>query len=104
VATVELLGTTVRVRDVPAGIGAGDAVRVVARPEAIEVVPATTDARRATVVTHTYLGEKIDYDLRCGETSISAVRYNAGDAIPDGADVGLRFAEDALALLPGARP
>jgi iron(III) transport system ATP-binding protein len=104
VATVELLGTTVRVRDVPAGIGAGDAVRVVARPEAIEVVPASTDALRATVVTHAYLGEKIDYDLRCGETSISAVRYNAGDAIPDGAGVGLRFAEDALALLPGARP
>ena len=102
VAMVELLGTTVRVRDVPAGIAAGDAVRVVARPEAIEVVPAGAGAMSATVAKHAFLGEKIDYDLRWGETSISAVRYNAGDAIADGAAVGLRFAEDALALLPGA--
>jgi iron(III) transport system ATP-binding protein len=103
-AMVELLGTTVRVRDVPPGIGAGDAVRVVARPEAIEVVPAAAaGAMSATVVKHAFLGEKIDYDVRWGETSISAVRYNAGDAIPDGAAVGLRFAEDALALLPGTR-
>ena len=101
-AAVEVLGTTVRVRAVPSGVRAGDAVRVVARPEAIEVVAAGAGAVAAAVVAHAYLGEKIDYELRAGETTVSAVRYNAGDAIADGAIVGLRFAEDALALLPGA--
>jgi len=103
VASVEVLGTTVRVREVPTGIANGDAVRVVARPEAIEVVPAADGAIAATVVAHAFLGEKIDYDLRVGESRISAVRYNAGDVMPDGTGVGLRFAEDALALLPGAK-
>jgi len=72
-------------------------------PMPIEIVPLAAGAVVATVVAHAFLGEKIDYDLRVGESRLSAVRYNAGDVMPDGTDVGLRFAEDALALLPGAK-
>lgn len=103
VATVSALGTTLRVRGVAAGIARGDAVRVVLRPEAIGLVREAGGAPAATVVSHAFLGEKIEYDLRCGGRALHAVRYNAGpgEVIPDGAAVALRFAEDALALLPG---
>jgi iron(III) transport system ATP-binding protein len=106
VATVSALGTTMRVRAVAAGIARGDAVRVVVRPEAIELVREAGGAPAATVVTHAFLGEKIEYDVRCGDRALHAVRYNAGpgEVIPDGVTVSLRFAEDALALLPGSPP
>ncbi|MEO8485867.1 MAG: ABC transporter ATP-binding protein [Betaproteobacteria bacterium] len=103
-ATVECLGTTLRVRAVPPGIRAGEAARLCLRPEAIDVVPIAEGALQATVASHAFLGEKIEYDLRCGEIALHAVRTNAGAGIvmPDGTTVGVRFAEDALALLPGA--
>ena len=58
----------------------------------------------ATVVSRTFLGEKIEYVLRCGDTTLQAVRYNAGaDAvIGRGTTVGVRFADGALTVLPGA--
>ena len=104
VASVSALGTTMRVRSVAAGIARGDAVRIVVRPEAIEIARDAKGAVSATVASHAFLGEKIEYDLRCGDTPLLAVRYNAGpgEVIADGAVVALRFAEDALALLPGS--
>ncbi|HET9338707.1 MAG TPA: ABC transporter ATP-binding protein [Casimicrobiaceae bacterium] len=102
-ASVSALGATVRVPVVPPGVSAGDAVRVVVRPEAIALVPSGTARLTATVASHAFLGEKIEYDLRCGEFPLHAVRYNAGPGgvIADGTTVGLELAESALALLPG---
>ena len=100
IATVTLLGATLRVPAVPAGVAAGDAVRVVVRPEAIDVVERGAGVLSATVVSHKFLGEKVEYALRCHGAALNAVRYNAGTAMDDGTEVGLRLAEDALALLP----
>lgn len=103
VASVSALGTTLRVRSPSPGFARGDAVRVVIRPEAIALVGVAAGAPAATVVSHAFLGEKIEYDVRCGDASLHAVRTNAGsgELLRDGAPVALRFAEEALALLPG---
>ena len=103
VASVSMLGTTVEVRSVAHGIARGDAVRVVVRPEAIGLSAAGGEGPSATVASHAFLGEKIEYGLDCGGAALQAVRYNAGpgEVLPDGAPVTLDFAEEALALLPG---
>ncbi|GMU71697.1 MAG: spermidine/putrescine ABC transporter ATP-binding protein [Burkholderiales bacterium] len=106
VAAISVLGSTVRVRAPQTGVARGDAVRVVIRPEAIGLAREADGGPPAEIVAHVFLGEKIEYDLRCAGTSLNAVRYNAGpgEVMPDGARVALRFAEDALALLPGSPP
>ncbi|HVJ72885.1 MAG TPA: ABC transporter ATP-binding protein [Casimicrobiaceae bacterium] len=100
---VSVLGTSIRVPIALPGLSAGDVVRVVVRPEAIVLVPSGDAPLVASVASHAFLGEKIEYDLRCGEVPLHAVRYNAGPGIviADGTQVGLRLAEEALALLPG---
>ncbi|MEP7070050.1 MAG: TOBE domain-containing protein, partial [Usitatibacter sp.] len=59
-------------------------------------------APRATVLSRTFLGEKIEYSVRSGDSTLQIVRYSAGpgEVIPDGAAVALRWAEDAVAVLP----
>jgi len=90
----------------PEGIAAGDAVQLVLRPEAIEVVRdgAASGPPHATVVSRAFLGEKIEYVLRCGDATLQIVRYNAGpgEVIAEGATVSVRVIEDAVAVLPGA--
>jgi hypothetical protein len=51
-----------------------------------------------------FLGEKIEYLLRCGDATLQIVRYNAGpgEVIAEGATVALRVVEDAVAVLPGS--
>jgi hypothetical protein len=89
-----------------AGASPGDDVRLVLRPEAIEVVRGESAAAhwRAVVVSRVFLGEKIEYRMRCGGEVLHIVRYNAGPAavLPEGEAVGLRLAEDAASLLPKA--
>ncbi len=74
------------------------------RPEAIEVVRGEGELSHwsATVVERIFLGEKIEYRLRCGNTSLNLVRYNAGprDLIDEGAVVRLRVIAGAASLLP----
>jgi iron(III) transport system ATP-binding protein len=102
VATVAALGTVLRARTGRTDLAAGAAVKLVLRPEALEVVPRGEAPLDANVETRTFLGEKIEYRLRCGDASLQAVRYNAGaaHAWAEGAAVALRIAEDALTILP----
>jgi iron(III) transport system ATP-binding protein len=102
-ATVSALGTTLRARGA-ADVRAGDAVRLMLRPEAIAVVGDrdSPGALRATLVSRTFLGEKADLRLDCNGESLHAVRYNAGpdDRLVDGAAIAFRIAEDALTIVP----
>jgi iron(III) transport system ATP-binding protein len=105
-AEIAVLGGIVRAKAPPPGIAPGDPVLLVLRPEAVEVVrgEAEGDATlRATVVARTFLGEKIEYVLSCGDARLQIVRYNAGpgEVIPEGATVGVRVVAEAVALLPG---
>ena len=105
-ARIAALGGVIAAKAMPEGIAAGDAVQLVLRPEAIEVVRdgAASGPLHATVVSRAFLGEKIEYVLRCGDATLQIVRYNAGpgEVIAEGATVSVRVIEDAVAVLPGA--
>jgi iron(III) transport system ATP-binding protein len=102
---ISALGTLISARAPSQGLAAGDSVQLIVRPEAIEIVrdgeEAIPDLLQATVVSRTFLGEKIEYLVRCESEVLQIVRYNAGpDAlIPEGATVFLRFAADAVTVL-----
>jgi iron(III) transport system ATP-binding protein len=102
IASVAALGTMLRARAARPGLVAGDAVMLVLRPEAIEIARDGGGTLAATVASRTFLGEKVEYVLRCADTTLQAVRYNArpGEIAADGATVSLRVAEDAVTVLP----
>ena len=83
----------------------GDAAWLVLRPEALQIVRADdTDAALQGVVTaRTFLGEKVEYRVLCGEVPLQVVRHNSGpgDLVPPGLTIGLAIAADAAAILPG---
>lgn len=103
---VAALGTVIDARSVGAGLKAGDPVRLVVRPEAIALTVAdrSDGALQATVAARTFLGEKIEYLLRCAGETLQVVRYDAGPGaiLAEGANVALRFAEGAVTVLPEA--
>jgi iron(III) transport system ATP-binding protein len=106
-ARIAALGGIIATKDVPRGILPGDAVQVVLRPEAIALERNGADAAlKASVLSRTFLGEKIEYVLRCGDTTLQAARYNAGpnEAIAEGSMVGVRLVEDAIAVLRAGNP
>ena len=104
---VAALGALIDARSVRAGLQSGDPVRLVVRPEAVAIVATAagsngTGSLQATVVARTFLGEKIEYLLRCAGETLQVVRHDAGpDAVmPEGSAVTLRFAEGAVTVLP----
>jgi iron(III) transport system ATP-binding protein len=108
VARIAALGGIVTVREVPSGIASGDGVQLVLRPEAIELAPASA-ARQdvpGTVASMAFLGDKIEYVVRCADMKLRAVRYNAGpgEILAEGSAVSVRVVESAIAVLSGGRP
>ncbi len=102
---VSALGTTVRVRAASQRFATGDAVSLLLRPEAIAIDgKAGAGPIDGTVVSHAFLGEKIEYLVRCGDAMLQVIRYNAGPGgiVADGAAVSLHPAADAASLLAGA--
>ena len=102
---IATLGSVFAVHWPKGGFAQGDTVRLVMRPEAIEIVGTMAGLPQATVESRMFLGEKIEYLLRCGNEVLQAVRYNVGpgDVPVDGAAVSLRVAEHALTVLtPGS--
>src|SRR2546430_1599401 len=64
---VAALGTVIVAANLPGGLALGDAVQLLLRPEALTIArDGEPAALRATVVSCTVLGEKIEYLLRCG--------------------------------------
>ena len=108
-ARVEALGSLITARPVSRTLATGAAVQLVVRPEVIEFCsdPNETAPQQAaaTVVAHTFLGEKTEYLLSCEGATLHAVHHNAGPGgvIADGTTVWLRFAEDAVTVLPEER-
>jgi ABC-type Fe3+/spermidine/putrescine transport system ATPase subunit len=101
---IAALGTLFSARLPPHGLAPGDTVRLIVRPEAIDVVrdeKTGPELLPATIVSRTFLGEKIEYSVRCEGETLQIVRYNEGpDAlIAEGATVLLRFAADAVTVL-----
>ena len=106
--TVAALGTTLRAGTGNSAVANGAAVKLVMRPEVLELVDVEDGDFRADVISRTFLGEKTEYLLRCGDIEVQCVRHNAGagadSAIGEGAAVGVRVAASAVTVLPeGAR-
>jgi iron(III) transport system ATP-binding protein len=102
---VEALGASMTVASARGDLAPGAPVVLVVRPESIEIHRdgGPKGALSASVISCTFLGEKTEYLLRCADTELQALQYNAspGDAAPIGGTVSLRFAESAVTVLPG---
>jgi iron(III) transport system ATP-binding protein len=105
-ANIAVLGTQISAALPRRNLAPGDRVRLIVRPEAIEVVrggdeKTHSDLLPATIVSRTFLGEKIEYSVRCTDEMLQIVRYNEGPGalIAEGAPVVLRFAADAVTVL-----
>jgi len=99
---IAAMGTVIDVKGATADFAAGASVQVVVRPEAIEIMAASAGPPYATIASRMFLGEKIEYALRCGNDALQTVRYNPGpgEILAIDATVSLRFAQDALTVLP----
>jgi ABC-type Fe3+/spermidine/putrescine transport system ATPase subunit len=91
-------------RAAAAHVAPGEPVQIALRPEAIELVR-DGGPLDATVLSSTFLGDKIEYLVRWNDETLQVARYNAGPAaaIQDGTAVTLRFAADAAMVLPAER-
>ena len=100
---VEAAGGRVRVAG-DAG-RAGEAVRLAIRPEALDIEadgPGATGEIAGRVVARTFLGEKVDYQVRVGEETLLVTRPDPGPValLTEGQAVRLRLPVDRVSLLP----
>ena len=77
---VEVLGQTIVVTGAPDGAKAGDAVRVMIRPERIALAVNGSQGVLGKVVGRTFLGEKTEYHVAVGEHAIQATLFGQGRA------------------------
>jgi iron(III) transport system ATP-binding protein len=103
VATVEVAGGRLCVPSV-APVRVGEDVRLVVRPESVEVrpeAPGDTGDIGGAIVARTFLGEKVDYEVRAGEHLLLVTRYNSGHGalLVPGQRVRLRLSGDSVRLL-----
>jgi iron(III) transport system ATP-binding protein len=105
VVVVEALGARLRARREARQFAAGESVSLLLRPETIALDRnAAAGPIAGTVASHAFLGEKIEYVVRCGDILVQVVSYSAGpgEVLADGTAVSLRPADNAAALLAGA--
>jgi len=90
-----------------ADLAPGAGVKVVLRPEAIELQPLSAgDSLQGTILSRVFLGEKVEYQVRMGTAVLQVADYqwtHAGGLSP-GDQVDLDFAADRLQILPGESP
>ncbi len=102
-ATVAALGRAFSLPALPEGVVAGEPVRLLLRPEVIALArPSGSPSEvAASVVSRTFLGEKIEYVLSCAGETLQVARYNAGaqDLFHEGEAVTLRFVDEAVIVL-----
>ncbi len=104
---LEVQGRPLWTSHAPPGLKAGQTVRLMVRPEAIELRPViTAGALHGKVVSRTFLGEKVEYQLRMGTELVQVTDYNPSHtgALQPGETVTLDIAPDAVRVLPGGRP
>jgi iron(III) transport system ATP-binding protein len=102
------LGRRIVIDRARAGLVPGSRVRLLLRPEILELAEARPPATElmARIVSRTFLGEKIEYLVECEGEMLQVARYNAGPAnlFPVGHRVAIRFADEAAVLLADDSP
>lgn len=99
--TVEALGQVLTVSKPDRPLKAGQSVKMVVRPEAIEVVE-QGGQYRGVVRWASYLGSVIEYDIEVAGQSLSIVNSDPRHIVihPAGHEVGLRLLEECVYILP----
>jgi iron(III) transport system ATP-binding protein len=85
------------------GSSPGAVVRLVLRPEVIELSPGTAGGGlHGTVVSRTFLGEKVDYRVQVGADVLQVTRYSPGpgDVFAPAEAVTVTFPTDRIPVLP----
>jgi iron(III) transport system ATP-binding protein len=79
----------------------GHAVRVMMRPEAVGIGP-PSDGLTATVVSSTYLGDKMEYVVRLASQTLQIVRFNPpkNECFLPGSRVSVSLPTEGIQLLP----
>jgi iron(III) transport system ATP-binding protein len=88
-----------------ATFGPGQSVLANVRPEAVAIGP-RGEGLDGTVVTRTYLGEKIEYEVEVAGNRLQIVRFNPppSERFAPGDAVGLRLPREGVHLLAGDQP
>jgi len=84
------------------GRAAGDVLRLVVRPEMIEIAPAPSgESARARIVQRTFLGEKTDYQVMLGSAmlQVSATDHYRRPPMEAGQPVAVRFHPEGIHVL-----
>ncbi len=100
---VEVAGRRFRVSGEASPVAAGATVSLVIRPETIELRPATSgDGLPATIETRTFLGEKVEYQVRVESQILQVTSYNPlqEGLFAPGEHVRLSLPTDGVHLLP----
>ena len=107
-ASVSALGRHFVLHEIPPGVASGDPVRLVLRPEgfALSRGPIANGAVAAKVLSRTFLGEKIEYELDCLGERLQSVRYNAGAGalFEEGETIALRCTDETVIALKEENP
>jgi iron(III) transport system ATP-binding protein len=102
---VEVAGQRFRLAADDARITPGLSLRLVVRPEVIDLSPAGTRSGGipGTIVSRTFLGEKTEYVVRVGEELLQVTRYDPAMAglFSPGDRVSLHLPTAGVPLLPG---
>ena len=103
---VEVFGQALGAHAAPAGTKAGDAVRVMIRPERVGLARASSGATSVAgkVVSRTFLGEKTEYHVAIGDQLIQASLFgqSRGDAFSAGEAVQVLFPAEQNHAIAGS--
>jgi iron(III) transport system ATP-binding protein len=100
---VEVAGRRIRVSGEAARVGTGQTVRLVIRPEVVELQAADSGSGvPGTIVSRTFLGEKAEYQVRVGTDIVQVTSYNPVQRgiFSAGQRVMLHFPSVGIQLLP----
>jgi iron(III) transport system ATP-binding protein len=103
---LEVAGHRLRLSAGAGQITPGDSVRLVVRPEVIDLRPADPgDGITGTILSRTFLGEKAEYQVRVGADTLQVVSYNPVQrgVFAPGQQVRLHLPTEGIQLLPGPR-
>ncbi|MBI4242447.1 MAG: ABC transporter ATP-binding protein [Candidatus Rokubacteria bacterium] len=102
---LEVAGQRLQMAGSDPGVRSGEAVRLVIRPEAIELRPTTSgDGLVGTIEGRTFLGEKVEYQVRAGTHLLQVASHDPAQkgAFAVGQRVTVRLPTDGVHLLsPG---
>jgi iron(III) transport system ATP-binding protein len=103
-AALEVAGRRLSVAAPTSPVAPGAAARLVVRPESIRLGPVGGDGLVGTVVSRTFLGEKVEYQVEVGGQTLQVTDFRPDETRPfkPGDRVTVILPTDGVQLLPGA--